>query len=565
MIPKNIKRQNIIDALEEIDNKGIPEHRESTKYLLNYQNTYYPPKYVISIANKYANGVELPPSEFSGGKETNLFLEKLGFTIKSPGERDKDDGKKDVVKSEPHPKSKQKSPSKSHYSHCSECKNVIFEMLRKIYGSIKIEHKIRIPARIEAYKETDYYSDLLNIYNSLKSHRNNDQFVRSNYLQACDIYLPNQKIIVELDETQHFSELRGLTLVNYPKDLELGFDRDHWIQLCESTKAKDNNPVYRDEQRAWYDTLRDFYPIINGGNPTIRIYMSDLEWCKLDVHNPKDVEMFKRYCIEKKSIGNQVQSQVKIGTVCLESDGRYDNRSRLELMYKITEQLSVKLDLLLFPAGYFYTEYAPANSKLSWLEQKIKNHLNQLDTDLVVCFGLDGNRGRDQYAVSCSEKGILSIGRKFHPAPNEYIDPAESFLSAEEGFNRIIEIKGKKIYTAVCYDSFGIKHHQIQNPGVDGILNLVHQFWPKGQGNSGDVFFARHGFAGAAKQWNCPVLGAAVFFNREVPDKWPTGVTWSLDNKLTTRYWKYENNTFTNYDKFELTDNEKAIIKFYKL
>ena len=68
MIPKNIKRQNIIDALEEIDDKGIPEHRESTKYLLNYQNTYYPPKYVISIANKYANGVELPPSEFSGGK-----------------------------------------------------------------------------------------------------------------------------------------------------------------------------------------------------------------------------------------------------------------------------------------------------------------------------------------------------------------------------------------------------------------------------------------------------------------------------------------------------------------
>ena len=62
MIPKNIKRQHVIHAIEEIDEKKIPDHRKSTKYLLNYQNTLYPPKYVISIANKYANGAELPPS-----------------------------------------------------------------------------------------------------------------------------------------------------------------------------------------------------------------------------------------------------------------------------------------------------------------------------------------------------------------------------------------------------------------------------------------------------------------------------------------------------------------------
>ncbi|WP_256242165.1 hypothetical protein [Bacillus sp. V3B] len=71
--------------------------------------------------------------------------------------------------------------------------------------------------------------------------------------------------------------------------------------------------------------------------------------------------------------------------------------------------------------------------------------------------------------------------------------------------------EGEKFYTAVCYDSFGIKHNHIQNSGVHGILNLVHQFWSKGQGNSGDVFFARHGFAGASKQWECPIFGATVF------------------------------------------------------
>jgi len=36
---------------------------------------------LISLANKFANGNELLPTEFSGGLETNNFLKKLGFEI----------------------------------------------------------------------------------------------------------------------------------------------------------------------------------------------------------------------------------------------------------------------------------------------------------------------------------------------------------------------------------------------------------------------------------------------------------------------------------------------------
>jgi hypothetical protein len=36
------------------------------------------PKYTISLANKCANGKELNPSEFSGGKETNDYLRTSG-------------------------------------------------------------------------------------------------------------------------------------------------------------------------------------------------------------------------------------------------------------------------------------------------------------------------------------------------------------------------------------------------------------------------------------------------------------------------------------------------------
>ena len=81
MIPNNITREHIIKAIEEINEVGVPPNRESRGFHLEYEGKYYPPKYVISIANRYANGRELQPSEFNGGYETNRFLEKRGFKI----------------------------------------------------------------------------------------------------------------------------------------------------------------------------------------------------------------------------------------------------------------------------------------------------------------------------------------------------------------------------------------------------------------------------------------------------------------------------------------------------
>ncbi|MBA7606231.1 hypothetical protein ES703_13379 [subsurface metagenome] len=81
MVPKNINKEHILQALAEIDQAVIPPRREPTKYFLKYSNQFYPPKYVISIANKYANGEELPSNNFSGGDESNAFLENLGFEI----------------------------------------------------------------------------------------------------------------------------------------------------------------------------------------------------------------------------------------------------------------------------------------------------------------------------------------------------------------------------------------------------------------------------------------------------------------------------------------------------
>jgi len=84
MIPDNIKKEHIEKAIEEIDREGVRKGRHSSTYDLVYNGKTYPPKLIISIANKYANGLELDPNDFGGGKDTVAFkiLESNGFTIK---------------------------------------------------------------------------------------------------------------------------------------------------------------------------------------------------------------------------------------------------------------------------------------------------------------------------------------------------------------------------------------------------------------------------------------------------------------------------------------------------
>jgi 5-methylcytosine-specific restriction enzyme A len=80
-IPKNINVEHVVKAIDIIDRQGVAENRESTKYVIVFNDKHFPPKYVISIANKFANGTELSASDFSGGDETNKFLKSLGFMI----------------------------------------------------------------------------------------------------------------------------------------------------------------------------------------------------------------------------------------------------------------------------------------------------------------------------------------------------------------------------------------------------------------------------------------------------------------------------------------------------
>jgi len=80
---KDIQREHVIKTLSEIDkNEILPDARSTTYDLIEGQHRY-PPKLVLSLASKYASGVEFNRSLFSGGEVSPAFalLRKLGFHI----------------------------------------------------------------------------------------------------------------------------------------------------------------------------------------------------------------------------------------------------------------------------------------------------------------------------------------------------------------------------------------------------------------------------------------------------------------------------------------------------
>ncbi len=80
MIPKDINDSHIVQAAREIDLNGVPKQRESRKYLVQVGDSFYPPKYIISLAVKYLRGQEMDSSDFIATEARN-YLDKRGYKI----------------------------------------------------------------------------------------------------------------------------------------------------------------------------------------------------------------------------------------------------------------------------------------------------------------------------------------------------------------------------------------------------------------------------------------------------------------------------------------------------
>lgn len=289
MIPASISREHIFRALRDIDEHGVPPGRDATKYALEHDGRFYPPKLVVSIAARHALGSELDPTTFSGGQETNRFLSKRGFRIadlRSEAQQDVAEPLTPVVLRE------QRNPHTGE--RCPDCKVRVRELLEVLFGRVEERYSFGFGTLPEDYDGTPHHGALEAIHARLVAHRGYADFVRARQLPPCDYFVPEPGLIVEFDESQHFTTPRSIALESYPSTLPLGFDRDRWRALCRQIGARDTDPPYRDEQRAWYDTLRDFAPASLGLQPTVRLYACEAEWCRLDPKVAAHVESFRR-------------------------------------------------------------------------------------------------------------------------------------------------------------------------------------------------------------------------------------------------------------------------------
>ena len=139
---------------------------------------------------------------------------------------------------------------------------------------------VRTEARFEwlAVPPADRLDECLAaIHSKLRSHRGHDAFATEGFQPCCDFFVPKKCLLIEYDERQHFTIPRSMSLRLYPSDMKLNFDRFRWIDTCNMTKANDPTPPFRDEQRAFYDTLRDILAARNGYT-LIRIMHGDFDW-----------------------------------------------------------------------------------------------------------------------------------------------------------------------------------------------------------------------------------------------------------------------------------------------
>ncbi|MCY4613892.1 MAG: hypothetical protein OXB94_09760 [Nitrospira sp.] len=289
-----------MEAMRRISREGVPTRRNGRGYCLVEDGRHFPPKYTIAVAHQIATGQGLRSDKFSGGSESNSFLKTRGFNIVECQCGGSCRAGSVTFSSGPSEKKTHITRPTRHSERCHECKIRVRELLERIYGKCQQNHKLSWPAHLSSYEGTSIYSALRNVVTVLEEYRGFgfEDFVRAKTLAPFDFWVPDPGFIVEFDESQHFTSPRKLVLSAYPDDSPLGFSRERWIALCEQHNAKDDDPPYRDEQRAWYDILRDFVPSLKGFGPTVRLYARDFAWCSLDANSSDDRQRFSAIALQ---------------------------------------------------------------------------------------------------------------------------------------------------------------------------------------------------------------------------------------------------------------------------
>ena len=152
-------------------------------------------------------------------------------------------------------------------------KDKLYAILMELYPDVLEEYKFDW---LTNHSTSDECAE---IYKAIKLYRKIDFLPNKVTRPPCDYIIPSKKIVLEYDEIQHFTYQRQLALEAYPKDIHLNYDKNTWIKLCKTLHRKMNKAKdpYRDEKRAFYDSLRDIL-IPKHGYKLVRIYHGQINF-----------------------------------------------------------------------------------------------------------------------------------------------------------------------------------------------------------------------------------------------------------------------------------------------
>jgi len=234
-----------------------PKHSQARSAFLLVNEEKLPAKFILKMAFEELTG-QMPTSEqITGGRASVRVLKNLGFNTiyEKPPER----RNRNLIK--------------------NARREALKQILGKRWGAVEAEYKFD-EIKVPDIEERNIEKELLNILDSIEAQRNIKIKGKKNHKLSCDFFLPEVNLIIEFDERQHFTLLRAASLQAYPPDITTGFDKQRWIDLSEKIRAGDNSPIYRDEQRAFYDSLRDIIAPQIGLKPVVRIFEEDVLWEK---------------------------------------------------------------------------------------------------------------------------------------------------------------------------------------------------------------------------------------------------------------------------------------------
>lgn len=495
----DISKEDVIKAIEKFINEN-PEYPEPRSTFLIYNGKKLPAKHIRGMAYTVHYGVEISKNDFGGGMETVRFFERLGFTMEYKG-KTLENIKKPVVTtviSEPVivkdsvPNKKQEKVDGSEKIVISskrviEQKNALQLILNKMFDGDVVCEKTYSWLKTPEKMEGEYQA----LYHALTLYRGDTAFAKKNVMLRCDFVIEGQKLIIEYDERQHFSEARKVSLESY-RGVPVCFDRNLWMKACEDIGAKDNSPQNRDEIRAYYDSTRDI-ECYKHGYRLVRIMHG-----QIDFEKPDALEKLKELIPEMPSVAAEVQRDAscdgKTLKVCmyLQTEEK-KNKHDFDVAMEIIKRSDV--DLVVFPE-FCYVPGIETFDDVDIAEQA------DIDVAFDMCLKLSESIGKA--VVVNGEDCYGSICSLF---ANAYADETETQCSCyikhtmtkcslfeftnyqdliKNGYFEPILYKGFKLGMTICYDcnhAIFSRMYELSG-GVDLIVNstggdVIYDKWYK--------------------------------------------------------------------------------------